>query len=435
MRIFLILLLLLLPIKEQFAQKKITIDQAIKIALNNNVQIMKIKNGLTSVESNAKAAFGELLPTVSGSLRWDWSRSENKDIPTRFNRSFGAGVNSDWILFDGLANYAYLRQRNNDYESAVLDIKQIKQDIVFQTISYYYDLTYYKKLLKVREDDLAWNKKNLEIINERNMLGSVTLADVYQQQVKVGTSELELIKANNNYETAKSSFLYFLGIDILESYDISDSDENLDSVVVVEDFNIDNLKAMIQTAFNKRPDYLSAKIGLNNAYEQINISKAGHMPVLRNNFGINTNGPQLGSIMDSKDYSFGLSLSIPIFSGWSVENRIQLAEVDLKNKQIDLNNLEKEITKDMQKTYLDMIAAQKGLEVSRKNVTASSENRRIEEEKYLLGSTTLLNVLISNSEYTNAVSSYISARISYMKLKEELDYRIGSVNFDKYENQ
>ncbi|NUN08744.1 MAG: TolC family protein [Ignavibacteriaceae bacterium] len=434
MKQIVIIFIFLISSVSLFPQRQLSLDEAVKIALKNNIQIQKINNGLVSVESNVKAALGELLPSVNGNVGWNWSRTENKNFPAVDGGRFNAGVNSNWVLYDGLANYSNLRSKYNDYESALLDIKKIKQDIVFQTISSYYDLIYLRKLMKVREDDLAWNKKNLEIITERNKLGSVTLADVYQQQVKVGTAELELLRASNNFENSKSAFLYYLGLDVLENYELSDPTESGDSIVVIEEFNVESLRSMIEAAFNKRPDYLSAKIGLLNAEEQMTINKAGHLPVLSNSISFGTSSNEVGSLFNDRQYSFGLTLSIPIFSGWSVENRIQIAEVNKRNKELELRDLEKVITKEMQKTYLDMVTAQKGLEVSRKNVFASTENRRIEEEKYSLGSTTLLNVLIANSEYTNAVSSYISARVSYLKYKEELDYRIGSINFEKYEN-
>lgn len=434
MKNIIIIIILIFSTVRLFSQKQLSLSDAVKIALNNNIQIQKVNNGLISVESSVKAAAGELLPTVSGSVSWGWSRNEIKNAPVLEGNKYSSGINSDWVLFDGLANYSFLRSKYNDYEAALLDIRKLKQDIAFQTISSYYDLIYLKKLMKVREDDLAWNKKNLEIITERNRLGSVTLADVYQQQVKVGSAELELIRATNNFENAKSAFLYYLGLDVLERYEISEPEDGSDNIVVLEEFSIENLKSMIESALKKRPDYLSAKIGLENAKENLTINKAGHLPVLRSSMGINTSGKEIGGIFDSKTYSVGLSLSIPIFSGWSVENRIQIAEVNRRNKELELYDLEKVITKEMQKTYLDMIASQKGLEVSRKNVVAATENRRIEEEKYSLGSTTLLNVLIANSEYTNAVSNFLNARVNYLKLKEELDYRIGAINFEKYEN-
>lgn len=70
---------------------------------------------------------------------------------------------------------------------------------------------------------------------------------------------------------------------------------------------------------------------------------------------------------------------------------------------------------------------------AKKNVIAAEENRKIEEEKYSLGAGTLLNVLIANADYTNAQTSYINSQFELLKLKEQLEYFLGVLDYKKYE--
>jgi len=104
-----------------------------------------------------------------------------------------------------------LSRSKKDFDAAKLDLQRLKQDIVFQTITFYYNVIISKQLLQVREDDLKWNKRNLETVTESNKLGAVTLADVYAQQVKTGNSELNLIQAKNILRLQKVS-IKLLGI-------------------------------------------------------------------------------------------------------------------------------------------------------------------------------------------------------------------------------
>jgi len=104
-----------------------------------------------------------------------------------------------------------------------LRFERVKQDIVFQTMSLYYNVMYTGRLLVVKQDNLKWNEKNLETIKERNRLGAATLADVYQQEVARGNAELELIRTENDHQTAKKDFLFYLGIDVLKEYEFADS--------------------------------------------------------------------------------------------------------------------------------------------------------------------------------------------------------------------
>ena len=114
-------------------------------------------------------------------------------------------------MFDGLANFSALSKSQSDLESAEFTLERVKQDIVFQTMSLYYNIMYNQRLLEVKQDNLKWNEKNLETIKERNRLGAATLADVYQQEVAKGNAELELIRTENVLQTAKKDLLFYLG--------------------------------------------------------------------------------------------------------------------------------------------------------------------------------------------------------------------------------
>ena len=134
------------------------------------------------------------------------------------NYSVGAGASVD--LFDGLSNIANLSQTKNDLESAELFFERVKQDLVFNTINLYYGVVNSQQLLKVKEEDVKWNQKNLETITERNKLGAVTLADVYAQQVRFGNAELEVVRTRNILESSKAELLDYLGLDVLDQLSI-----------------------------------------------------------------------------------------------------------------------------------------------------------------------------------------------------------------------
>jgi outer membrane protein len=148
-------------------------------------------------------------------------------------------------------------------------------------------------------------------------------------------------------------------------------------------------------------------------------------------FGSNSN--TLNDLFKSKTYSIGLTLNIPIFSGFSVENQVEIAQVTAMNQEVTVNDLERDIKRNLQQTFLDLQAAQKALEVGKRNVLAATENQKIEQEKYNIGSGTLLNVLIANSEYTNALTNYINSQFAYAVLSEQLKYQIGTLDYSKYE--
>ncbi len=447
MRIILSLICLLSFSYASFAQKTLSLDEAINIALNKNTTLQKSENGIKTYQSGLKAAYGNFLPSLDASGNWNWTKADQAGGNVNFggfifyqpetitqSRNYSVSAGSNITLFDGLSNIATLSQSQNDLEAARLSLDRLKQDVVFQTLSLYYDVINTKQLLKVKEDDVTWNKKNLETITERNKLGAVTLADVYNQQVKTGNAELALIQTKNDLETARTNILYYLGLDVLGNYEFDDSSVNTE----VETFGneiksqSEDLSNLVNKALETRSDYKSAQLSLESANNGVTIAESGYFPRLSGNISYQLEADNIQNLNNSKFLTVGATLSFPIFEGFSVDNRVQIAEVAAENKGIELTELERDIKRNIQKTYLDMQAAEKSLNVNQENVKAAEENRRIESEKYSLGSGTLLNVLIANSDYTTARTNYINAKFAYVVLSEQLKYYLGVLDTEKY---
>ncbi len=434
MKVFFSSIFLILFISNNFAQNQLTLQDAIKIALQKNSGLTKTENEVSRDESNLDAAYGRFLPTLSASAGWDWSRFKSENF-SQDTRSWGVGANSSIVLFDGLSNFANLSRSKNSLESIKLLIENKKQEVVFQTINLYYAIVETEQLLKVREENVKQQQKNLETIEERNRLGSVTMADVYQQQVQLGNAELEVIRTKNNLETAKSNLLFYLGLDVLENYNYSSEFTEAELQILATEFDTDynRLNELVQQALENRRDYKAQKLTLDSFYDNITIARSGHLPRLSGNLNYNTGADVPGDLFKTHNYGVGLTLSLPIFSGFSVHNAIQSAEVDAMNYEIDLRDSERLIKQDIQKTFLDLEAAKKSLIVTQKNVKAAEENLKIEQEKYNLGSGKLLDVLIANTTFQNAQTNYINAQFAYIKLNEELKYNLGVLDYTKFE--
>ncbi|MCZ6704150.1 MAG: TolC family protein [Ignavibacteria bacterium] len=431
------------------AQKDLTLAKAIQIALHKNSTLQKSINGLEGFESNVQASTGNFLPTLSFGARWDWTKSDRKGVGTTVingniipvgassteTRNFRGNINSSWTLFDGLSNFATHSQSKTDLQSAEFSLDRLKQDIVFTTTSLFYDIIKTQKLLEVTEANLIWNEKNLETITERNKLGAATLADVYQQEVATGNAELDIIRTNNQLEVAKNELLFYLALNVLKEYTFSDEITDEEAKVLKTDLAEDYVKISdyVTESLKNRLDYLSAQLNLEAAKDGVTIAQSGHWPRLTVDAIYFLEGNNLADIDNTKTLNIGMGLNFPLFLGWSVTNQVQFAQVDVKNKEVELNDLERNIKRQLQQTFLDLQAAFKFLKVSESNIAFADENLKIEQERYSLGSGKLLDVLIANSNYTNALTDLINAQFVYLVLSEQLDYYVGVLDFSKYE--
>ncbi len=448
MKRILILFLLLTVAVPNFAQKTLTIQEAISIALQRNSALIKMKNGLASSESQVLNAYGQLAPDLAAQAGWSWQRvndiggvqrdffGNNVIVPASQvdSRSYNAGIGGNLTLFNGLSNYANISQKKDNLKAAEYSIEKQKQNTVFQTTDLYYTVLNAEEMLKVRDENVQYYKKFLETVQERNRLGAVAIADVYAAQVQLGNAELLLIQAQNASETAKSNLLNFLSLNILDEYSFVDpfgTDKVVNTDMYMKDF--EDLKTMVDAALDTRFDYKSQELTVSSAESGVTIAKSGIYPSLTGNYNYYTYAVELGKLFDRKILSFGLTLNIPIFSNFGTESAIQMANVNVKNAQEDLTALQRQIKIEVKQTYLDLVAAKKSLDVAVNNVTAAEQTRRINQERYNLGSATILDVLSAGRDYTDALRNKINAIYEFYRQHDKLNNSLGRLDFSKYE--
>jgi len=444
-----IFILSLLFATNLFAQKTLTLDEAISIALQRNSNLIKGQNSLSIDEVNVTSAYSNLLPNLGIRGNWNWQKIKDAGGQTQLDylgneveteasendtRSYALSAGGSVVLFDGLANYAEITRAKNDLESSEFSLDKMKQDIVYLTSLYYYAVISSEELVKVREDNVKYNEKLLETIKERNKLGSIPIADVYTQQVSVGNAQLLLIQGQNNYETSKNKFLNYLALDIFEDYELLDP-FNENDISDDEAFlrNHANIESLVDEAFQNRLDYKSKLIDVESTEKGITIAQSGFFPILSGNYSYSTTGTKPGTLFKRENYSAGLSISIPIFSNWNTKANVEYAKISNLNEVEDLTVLERTIKIEVKESYLNLVASKKQLEVTTSNVLAASENRRVNHERYNLGSGTILDVLQSDKDYTQALTDNISAKFEYFQNRDRLMNALGKLDFGKYQ--
>lgn len=448
MKRLLVIILIASAITSVSAQKRLPLDEAISIALQKNTMLIKMKNAISNSESQVKSAFGDFLPSIGAQAGWNWQRVDDiggtqrgffgDDVITPASvidsRSYSLGVGGAVTLFDGLANYSNLYQKKDQLNIAEYNIKRIKQDIVYETSNLYFNALNASDLLSVREENVKYFAKLYETISERNKLGSVPLADVYTSQVQLGNAELALIQAQNLAETLKSQLLSYLALNVMEEYtlvDPSSQNKDLDVNTYLKDYS--DMDLMVRAALDNRFDYKSKEAEVSVAEHGVTIAKSGYYPSLSADYSYSTGAVSLSNLFDRKVLRVGMTLSIPIFSNFKTEASLEAAEVNVMNVREDLLNLERQIKVEVKQNYLDLTAAKKSLDVAVKNVIAAQENQKINQERYNLGSATILEVLQANRDNIDAQRNKINASYEFYRQYYKLNNTLGKLDFSKYE--
>jgi outer membrane protein len=427
---------------------RLTLEKAVDLALEQNLNVIQARNNLEGSQSSVLSAYGNFLPTLdaSGSAfqQQSWTPSTGGgtviiggypiNLPGSGGyarrESYSTSISSGLTLFNGFANYATLKRSQSGVNASEYTLGRTQQTIIDQAHQLFLNIFGTFQLLKVNEENLKRDQRQLERIEESNKVGAVALADVYRQRTQVATDELALINAESSHEKAKADLIAFLGIDFSTEYefDFTGIPKDIDTTEFVAlNAKYGNFNNLVQTAVEKRPDYQASIENLNASDASVTVARAGYYPSLRLSGSYGFNNDVLSRISDNKNLSLGLSISLPIFSGFSTRDQMQQAQVQFRNADEQVRQSNRQIRVDVRKALLDLEAAEKQVTVTQTAVVSAEMDRQIAEEKYNLGAGTLLDLLVASANYTNVLSNKVSAVISYLLAQKGVEYALGMI--------
>jgi outer membrane protein len=419
-------------------EESLTLKQCVDIALNRNSELVQSRLQLKMTARDEVSAFSNFLPSVSGSLGYNHSVAGPSStmridpqtgipISVRPDKikswSSSAGLNAQQMLFDGGAIFGFA-QAAYQKSSAGATADETRQSVILQVKEAYHNLLKKEKLLQAQEETLKqWDGsyKRYETMYE---VGKVPKSDVLKAKVQLENARLALIQAQNDLSIAGASLNRLLG------YTVDRKIQTVDDLTpVMDDITYE---AALEKALSTHPS-------LRKGRSDVRASKAGmlstssrFLPSLYGAGGYSWNNEKLKEIdnMFDRDYNWylGVSLSMPIFQGFSRLANVSKSHLQVLSAKESLAQTERDVALAVHQAFAAVQLARQQITYTQDSEAAAGEDLRLNQEKYDLGSGTMLELITSQAAFTTARNSRIQAQYDYMTAVAQLQKAMGILN-------
>lgn len=410
----------------------ITIDQAVQIALDRNLEIERARIGVESAGARLTSAFGAFLPTVNLSAGYTKPLTsgdvviQGTKIPgNQPDNILSANASTSVMLFNGFANSANYSAAQSSYDATLETLNKTRADIAFQARSTFLNALRAEQIMDVRKNDLEVAREQLARLKGLVEGGVGLMTSVYSQEAEVANGELALEQAITDATIARNTLKQLLNVSPLTELQLSNA-----GVAATIDTNeiarnraaFRNVGELAKQQLEQRREVEAAQLNIDAARFLVDASKGSYYPSLSATLGYSWQKvPEYSS--DNADVSLNLSYSP--FDGFRTSESVQLAQAQLKQSELELQQLQVQLNAELQQAIARLDGAERQLLAANKSVQASRQSRIAADERYKVGVGNYSDYLLANAQYLNAQINNVNAVFNYRLALYEVRYQLG----------
>jgi outer membrane protein TolC len=389
---------------------RLDLEYSLAFALDNNFAIRQAKERIRQQEGIVLEVKSAQIPNVSSSAGYQWNAEE---ISTNGrDTAWAVDVTARQLIYAGGGVTASVRSQKLALEAAVLELKSIINDALFEVRVRYYTVLVNRERIKVQEENVDLLQKQLQDVKNRFDAGTVSNFEVLRAEVALANAQPDLINARNDFRVSIEELRQSLGFVTNSEHNLSRVPEFLGSLEY-QPASFD-LKSSLVTAREQRPD-LQRLVKLNEAAEQgVKAQRAGYQPTVSAFGAYDWRQSPASSTKSSLDgWTVGLQSSWNIFDGRATQGRVVQARSLLEQTKLSLDEAGLSVDVDVRRAISTFQGAIELAEASKKVVEQATEAVRLANARFSAGTATQLDVLQTQVALTDAKLNQLRAYYTY----------------------
>ncbi|TDD74974.1 TolC family protein [Flavobacterium caseinilyticum] len=420
------LILLLFFVTKINAQEVLTLESAVKIALENNYEIKIATNNLTIQKTNVAIGNAGMLPTVTANV-FDNNSIQNSsqtrqdgtenELDNAKNNSLTYGVGLDWTIFDGLRMFARMDQLKELQKLGEAQLKLTVITRISDVNAAYYDLVQQQQQLAALDTTIVISNQRLTLAQNRFTIGKASKLELLNAQVDMNTDQVALLRQKELYANSKILLNQLLARDVATDFKVIDV-LKVDSLLLLPE-----LKALAE----KQNPQLEAQI-INKRVAELELKqiKAARYPTVRVNTAYNFSESQssLGFVAQSQSrgLNYGFSASLNLFDGFAQNRNEKISKIQIENSKLNIDQQNLALNSQLATSYQTYLTNLELIALEEKNESIAKQNLNITLDKFRIGTITTLEFRTAQLNYVNAKVRYSNAqfqgKLSEIALRE-----------------
>lgn len=417
----------------------LSLDDCIRIALNENPKIKVADMEIDKVNYGKKELIGQLLPNVSFSF--SYSRTLAKQ--TMYMKGDDGQVRAiqmgrDNTLSPGFSAqmpiiapqlWKALKLSDNQILQSIETARTSRISMVNQVKNAYYSLLLAYDSYRVLVDRLANAKLNASIYKKRYENGTASEYDMLRSDVEVKNLEPSILEAENMIKKVKLQLQLLMGMDVELSIKpnatLSDYKDTMYERILSTDLSIDGNTDLRMLELRAQALKLS-----------VDREKAAWYPTMALTGGYSwfamNDGSPFKNLTWSPNSSIGFQISIPLYQGGQRYAKIKQAQIAYKEMDWERENLRRSVEVQKRDQLNSIQKSIKQIDANSANVGRAKKAHNIQEESFKIGASSYLQLVDAEDALLASQLTYYQSIYDYLVAESDLELLLGNAKLDNY---
>lgn len=426
------------PATAQDVPRKLTLDDAIRIALQRNPAHRRTLNDEHVTAVAERAAWSQFLPNVSANMSTGISTSRTITGQDDFGQpitlpdpidyrssSASQGINASLTLFDGLSRVNSLRAARAESRAVAARIAGSQNALVADISRLYYAALQARQRITLEEQLLASARERLETTEQQLRVARTHPEDVLGAQVDVARQELALEQARGNARKADLDLRQAMGVDEPVEFELADGlPPRFDPASLDED-------ALVARALEAAPRVLELAATAAAAEHNAGAARWSRWPQISLQAGL-SRGMSLSSdeaLFEvnprNRSFSLGLSAQVPLFTRFQTSRQIAQADANADDAREALREERLRVERDVRAALVDLRNAHRAVELAERSAELARQRVELAQEKFRLGATSFADLQRFIDDAAREERAAVDARFTWINAVIALERLVG----------